>query len=358
MHDWKASRKRFEMTISGSKRIDKVPYFPIVGEQMISRIVGTNVRNLYSSPENYSKYTLMANEFFNTDAIYLPTCYPGPVEALAFAEANGKKDLIKWFDHTLFVEQGAVCKSEEDIEKLKIPDHNQNKIWSTTFKAAKQIFKETQFPQIPGFGIWSVVQQLRGIHAYRDMRNNPEILMMLCEKVYQSQLDVYQNWIDNVSFAPFIFCTAYSFNKQMMSFDDAMKYEGQFLKRFYDEVKVPFILHNCSMEPYVEEVCKEFNFVSSINGSHPLDINFWIEFKKKFPKITISGANIDVSRELLTGTPEIVEEKVKENILNLAPNGRYIVSPICTLPYNIPLPNIMAVSNAIEKYGYYPIEGS
>jgi uroporphyrinogen-III decarboxylase len=55
-------------------------------------------------------------------------------------------------------------------------------------------------------------------------------------------------------------------------------------------------------------------------------------------------------------TPEEVEEKVKENILALAPGGRYCVGPICELPGNAPLPNIMAISSAIEKYGVYPIK--
>jgi hypothetical protein len=33
-----------------------------------------------------------------------------------------------------------------------------------------------------------------------------------------------------------------------------------------------------------------------------------------------------------------------------------MVSPICELPWNVPLPNILAISNAIEKYGIYPIQ--
>ena len=78
--------------------------------------------------------------------------------------------------------------------------------------------------------------------------------------------------------------------------------------------------------------------------------------KGKHPKIAIIGANIDVSRELLTGTPSDVERKVKENILNLAPGGRYICCPVCSLPWGVPIPNILAIPNAIEKYGKYPIK--
>ncbi|NVM28538.1 MAG: hypothetical protein HWN65_06820 [Candidatus Helarchaeota archaeon] len=356
MHDWKASFNRVLRAINGSKRIDKVPYFALIDEQMLTRINGINVRTLFSSPEIYAKSALIANEFLNTDIIALPTVYAGPVEAVAFAKTNNKTNCIKWFDYQpIFVEQGVICKTEEDIEQLKIPDHGKMKLWNTTFQASKILFEKTEFPQNIGLGIWSVVQQLRGVQAYRDMRQNPEILLTLCEKIYESQMDVYRNWVDKVARSPLIFYTGYAFNRTMMSFEDAMKYEGQFILRMQKEIGVPFILHNCGMQPYFEEVCKEIKF-AAVNGSHPLDINFWIDFKKKFPKMTIMGANIDVSQELLTGTPQDVEEKVKENIINLAPGARYIVSPVCCLPFNLPLPNIMAVSNAIEKYGHYPIE--
>lgn len=355
-HNWKASINRFMYAFSGSKRIDRVPFFALAMEQMITRIVGISVRTLFSSPKIYANAAIMANEYLHTDVVALPTCYAGPVEGVAFAETNDRKQAIKWFDYrAIFIDQGIICKTDEDIEKLKIPDHSQSKLWNLTFDAAKMVYEKTGFPQVAGLGIWSVVQQLRGVQAFRDMRENPEILLTLCEKVYESQMDLYRNWLDHVGISPFIFYPGYAFNRTMMSFQDAMKFEGQFIRRLQKDTGVPFLLHNCGMDPYFKEVCSEIDFVG-VNGSHPLDINYWIDFKKNFPKVTIMGATIDVNRELLTGTPEDVENKVKENILNLAPGGRYMVSPICELPWNVPLPNILAISNAIEKYGIYPIQ--
>jgi uroporphyrinogen decarboxylase len=139
-----------------------------------------------------------------------------------------------------------------------------------------------------------------------------------------------------------------------MSYQDAMKYEGQFIKRLQEKTKVPFVLHNCGTNPYWN-ICEDIN-LAAVNGSHPLDIKFWIEFREKFPKITIMGAKIDVNREMLTGSPQDVEEKVKENIFNLAPKGRYVVAPICCLPWGVPLPNALAIPNTIEKYGRYPLQ--
>jgi uroporphyrinogen-III decarboxylase len=355
-HDWKASLNRFLNTLFGAKA-DKVPLFALVLEQMVTRIAGINVRTLFSSPKIYANASIMAHEFLNVDTIALPTVVPSPIEGVAFAETNNRLDTVKWFDYRpVFVEQGEICKTYEDVENLEIPDHNKIKLWKTTFEASKMITQKLKFPQAPGSGIWSVVQQLRGIQAYRDIKENPEILSLLCEKVYQSNLDIYKCWEENVGQIPIIWYLGYAFNDNIMSFEDAMKYEGQYIKRLQKEFKnVPTILHNCGMKPYFKEVCSEIDFIA-INGSHPLDINYWIDFKKKYPNTTIMGANIDVSRELFYGTPEDVEEKVKENIFNLAHGGRYMVSPICALPLNIPLPNFFAIRNTIDKYGKYPIK--
>ncbi|MCP4763947.1 MAG: hypothetical protein GY870_19400 [archaeon] len=355
-YDWQTCLSRFMTVVSGGKKMDRVPFLPLAMEQIISRIIGITSRELVSSPKTYANATINTYEFLHSDYCNLSSAYAGPHEALAFAEANNRKDVIHWDDYKpVFIDQGAVCKTEEDIEKLEIPDHSKIKIWQTSFDAAKMIFNKTKHPQMVCLGIWSVVQELRGVKAYKDMKKNPDLLLKLCEKVYESQMDVYRNWKEKVGFPPLMYITAYAFNGTMMSFENAMKYEGQFLKRFQKEIGIPILIHNCGVRPYWEELCSEITLLG-VQGSHPLEIDFWVNFKKKFPKVTIFGANIDVSRELLNGTPEIVELKVKENIDNLATGGRYAVSPMCALPWGVPLPNILAIPSAIQKYGKYPLK--
>ena len=355
-HDWEASRRRIGGTIAGSPGIDRVPYFPIVCEEIICRISGKTFRELLSSPKIYGNAAIMTYEFLKADSLAIPTAYAGPAEALAFAEANSKEDTIKWSDYKVFMaKQGAICKTEEDIEKLEIPDHSKISLWDTCLSAVDFVGKKTRYPQACALGIWSVVQELRGIEAYRDMRKNPNLLLQLCEKVYQSQMDIYNLFTERVGPSPTIFFTGYAFNKHMMSFDDAMKYEGQFIKRLQNETKAKIMLHNCGTSPYFDEVCDNLD-VFAINGSHPLDIEYWVGFKERHPDVTIVGANFDVSRELFSGTPLDVEEKVKENITHLASGGRYAVGPVCCLPWGVSLNNIMARPKAIKKWGTYPLQ--
>ena len=354
-YDWDASRKRIIGTFFGTDNIDRVPYFPLACEEMICRITGKTYKEIIASPKNYANAAISTFEFLKADTISIPTAYAGPGEALAFAEANNKTDSIKWFDYKVFMaEQGVVCKTEEDIERLEIPDHRKVSVWDTCISAIEIINKKIGMGGLC-LGIWSVVQELRGIQAYRDMRRNPDLLLKLCEKVYESQMDVLNFYQEKMGGTGIIFFTGYSFNKHMMSFEDAMKFEGQFIKRIQEKTKAPIILHNCGTSPYFKEVCSEIDLLA-VNGSHPLDIGYWVNFKEKFPKVTIIGANIDVSRELLNGTPQDVENKVKENITNLAAGGRYIVGPICCLPWGVSLKNIMAIPKAIKKFGTHPPE--
>lgn len=355
-HDWVKSADRVLKTLSGrTRKLDRVPFFPIIDEQFITRVMGITVKELVSSPETYANAIIKTAEFLKSDGIDVPSAYAGPSEAHAFASANNRMDTIIWYDYKpLAIKQGALCKIEEDIDKLKLPDHSKDDIWKVTYGAAKKIQEKTGFVQNMGLGIWSVVQELRGIEAFKDIRRNPDLLKKLCDKIYESQLDAYKHWLELVGHSPFIFYTGYAFNKHMMSFKDAMKYEGEYIKKFQEKIKVPFILHNCGTKPYFEEICKEIKF-TAVNGSHPLDIQYWINFQEKFPNVTIWGANIDVSREMLTGSPEDVEDKVKENIFSLASNGRYMVGPICCLPWGVPMHNVLAIPRAIKSYGKFPI---
>jgi len=355
-HDWEASKKRLLGTFLGSPEIDRVPFFPLACEEIICRVSGKTYRELISSPKIYGNAAIKTYEFLKADTLSIPTAYAGPAEALAFAEANNKENVLNWYDYKVFMaKQGIICKTKEDIEKLEVPDHRKISLWDTCFSAVKFVQEKTKFPQSCALGVWSVVQELRGVQAFRDMRKNPDLLLELCEKVYQSQLDLYEFYNEKVGQSGTIFFTGYAFNKHMMSFNDAMKYEGQFIKRLQKKTKARIMLHNCGTTPYFNEICKNLD-ISAVNGSHPLDIKYWVRFKEEHPEVTIIGANIDVSRELFSGTPLDVEEKIKENISHLAYGGRYAVGPICCLPWGVSLNNILTIPKAIKKWGTYPLK--
>ena len=360
MEDYRARRQRFAKAIFGGTP-DRVPVFFLTSEDVAARISGLTIREMMSSPVTLAEKTILVNNFLGGDGMSLAVnAYCGPLEGLAWARANGRNEVFVWKDYTTpFIREGLLCKTEKDVDDLIIPDHSKVEPWPTLFTAMNIVYDKT------GMGhnfspslTWSSVQMLRGSQAYIDVKRNPDLLMKLCEKIYASQWNYYQSYCQMVAKPHAAFECCYAFNQHMLSFADAWKFEGQFIARFAKESGLPLVLHNCGFKPYhvelIEKLREEGVVILAVNASHPLEIDWWVEFRKKFPDITIMGG-LHVNAEMENGSEEDVENRVKEVIKKLGGNGRLVITPTCCMPWRIPLNNIRAVVRAVEKYGQYPI---
>lgn len=362
-HDWKASNERWLATITGGIP-DRVPLMVLTDEVFGTRISGQTVRNLLDDPKLLAKASLETCEFLGMDCPFsaIPY-YAGPSEAYTIGKVNGYKDkeIVTWNDYaTLFIHQGVVADTEAKIDNLIIPDHMKDGFWPVLMDS-NAIMKEETGMDVPFIAsiTWSNIQELRGTQAYTDIRKNPEILLKLCEKIYQSQMDLYKAHCKKLGKPAFIMNAQYAFNKLMLSFEDAWKFEGQFVARFCKEVGLPLFVHNCGFEPYWDEMIDKMAeagvAVIGINGCRPQSLDYWVEFRQKYPEIIIMGANMYVNEELTFGTPEDVEKIVKENIEALAPSGRFIMAPTCCPGWGINMENILTLRDAVKKYGTFPL---
>jgi uroporphyrinogen decarboxylase len=73
-------------------------------------------------------------------------------------------------------------------------------------------------------------------------------------------------------------------------------------------------------------------------------------------RVSFWGA-IDTQHVLPNGTPEDVRTEVKRRIGDLAPGGGYVFSAVHNLQPDVPLENILAMYEAANEYGSYPIDG-
>ena len=74
-------------------------------------------------------------------------------------------------------------------------------------------------------------------------------------------------------------------------------------------------------------------------------------------RVTFCGA-IDTHRILPTGTPEEVREEVRRVIRILGPGGGSMVSSVHTVMDDVPAENILAMVDAVQEFGAYPIAGA
>ncbi len=79
------------------------------------------------------------------------------------------------------------------------------------------------------------------------------------------------------------------------------------------------------------------------------------ELKRRWgDQLTFCGA-IDTQRVLPTGTPDEVKAEVRRVIEILGPGGGYMVSSVHTVMDDVPPENVIAMAEAVEEYGRYPV---
>ena len=71
-------------------------------------------------------------------------------------------------------------------------------------------------------------------------------------------------------------------------------------------------------------------------------------------RLCFHGA-VDSVRVLAQGTPEDVEKEVRKRILDLGHGGGYICAPSHNIQGGVPMENVQAMYEAVQKYGKYPL---
>lgn len=79
------------------------------------------------------------------------------------------------------------------------------------------------------------------------------------------------------------------------------------------------------------------------------------DIKAKHGDRLVFHGGIDTQRALPFGTPEDVRQEVRRRIRDLAPGGGYILAPVHNVQGDVPPENLIAMRDAVEEFGYYPI---
>ena len=118
--------------------------------------------------------------------------------------------------------------------------------------------------------------------------------------------------------------------------------------------RVPVSLHSCGnaieiIPDLIDIGVVMYNPVEPTSGADIYEVH-----KKYGDKICFSG-NIDIANVLAFGTPDEVEEDVRQHIEYLAQDGAYILTSSHSITNDIPFENFMAMMKAGHRYGRYPL---
>lgn len=114
---------------------------------------------------------------------------------------------------------------------------------------------------------------------------------------------------------------------------------------------LPWIFHSDgNLMPILDDL-----LTLGMNGLHPIepgamDIN---EVKQRYGRRVCLVGNIDLHYTLTRGSPEQVEAEVRERIENVGRGGGYIISSANTITSYCKLENVLAMRDAVARYGRY-----
>jgi len=80
------------------------------------------------------------------------------------------------------------------------------------------------------------------------------------------------------------------------------------------------------------------------------------ELKQRYGNGLVFCGGIDTSRVLPEGSPEDVRQEVRRIISLLGPGGGLMIGAVHTIMDDVPAENILAMVDAVEEFGHYPLE--
>jgi uroporphyrinogen decarboxylase len=165
--------------------------------------------------------------------------------------------------------------------------------------------------------------------------------VIVAERVCQMGFDVFVS-TDDVAFKTAPFFSPSVFQELVLPH----------FRRVAEKITIPWIIHSDgNILPFLDDLVS-----LNIAGLHPLekgamDIR---AVKRRYGDGLCLLGNIDLNI-LGMGTPEDVDQEVRELIRDVGPGGGYIVTSGNSLAGYLQPENVLALSKAVQKYGQYPL---
>jgi uroporphyrinogen decarboxylase len=249
---------------------------------------------------------------------------------------------------------GGKIKTREDLKLINLPDPNDEALYDP----ARQFLAQYQDS---GYAVFAI--STLGMEPLRLGMGTEHLCLTLYDDpgLVIDMLDLYTDWLavftaklcqlgfdfvwmgDDLAFktAPFV-------SPRMM--------REVFLPRFKkvaDKISLPWIFHSDgNLMPIVDDLLE-----LGMNGLHPLEPGAMdiVQMKQRYGKQLCLVGNIDLRHTLVFGTPAEVEAEVRDRVQEVGRGGGYIISSANSIASYCRVANVLAIREAIRKYGQYPL---
>jgi len=246
-------------------------------------------------------------------------------------------------------------KSEKDIESYTPPDPEDD----FRFKSLNELVKRFKGKKLIGMHVhdaFSYPTYLRGMDNFlMDLIADPEFAKRLIKIAVEHTKSLMRKAV-KLGAELFVFGDDYgSTDGPLMSPNHFKEF---FLPGLTEVVQLAKNLGAYAIKHTDGNINKIIEMIvgSGIDGIHPLDPEAGMditEIKQKFKGRVCLLGNIDTGKILSNSSPEVVEETVKNTILDVAPGGGYIIASANSIHSHVKPQNYMSMLKAARKYGNY-----
>jgi uroporphyrinogen decarboxylase len=322
---------------------DRVPYCELaVDRALAEKLMG------WGEPDS-ERANLEANIFSVDEAKALAArlgadniCYL--IKAPVYAQKTEGKD------GRLFYGDGLI-RTEADLDMLVLPDPHDDAMYAEAeeFVRQKGDYSLWFTTRMGVFNAWlSMGVETFSVALYE---NRPFV-----EEVFDRYYDWMEVVAERISQMDFdVFFTTDDMAFKSQPFFSPKVFEELVLprhRRIAEKITIPWCMHSDgNLMPFLKDILD-----LGIDGLHPIEkgaMDIRAMKRDYGDRICLLG-NVDLNL-LGIGTPEQVDEEVRGLIRDVAPGGGYVVTSGNSLAAYLNPTNVLAMSEAVRKYGKYPI---
>ncbi|MHB8869131.1 MAG: uroporphyrinogen decarboxylase family protein [Thermoleophilia bacterium] len=340
-------------TALAHKEADRVPVAPLASGAA-RRVLGVTYAEYAQDAELAAQSQMQWVELTGSDAVC--TFLDLSVEAADF----GQEVKFPIEDTPQAVFRNPVIKNTDDYGRIPLINPRKTKRMSMNLRYLELMVNALgKEKAVLGFiyGPLSTLSQMRSAEKlFLDCMKEPDKVHEGVEIVTQVLLDYVDAQVDRGAIGivmDTLFCSG-----SIMSRDLWMKMEGPYVERIAKRIHdagLAIMIHNCGNNPYFDVQIETMKPEAISIAYLPDECPTYADLKKTWgDKVTIVGL-IAPSQVMYMGAPADVKEACKEQIQALAPGGGYLLSTGCEFPPNASLLNAIAMVEAAEEYGQYPI---
>ncbi len=250
----------------------------------------------------------------------------------------------------------------EEYEKFPLPDPD-DPLRENLFKAAVQLEKENkeEICCAPGItGMMEMTWEGFGLESFSKLLTNKKNAKKVFDDRGKFSVEMVKRIIEWGGTGPMLIFDDYGYKKGLfMSPQNYREFVIPWLKEICKQAHkgdLQVILHSCGDIYQIFEDIIE----AGVDAVHPIEpttsnpeYNIFKLNEKYGDKITFLG-NVS-PQDLSDKDPQTILEYVKSLIKNIAPGGGFILSSGHSINPAIKLENFLAMREALQKYGKYPI---